>query len=83
MNMPLKAILVLMVAIATFNLGRYSVEWRPGCLDNLSLRMACRRFTQLINAFSKQPQYRRPRVSCLATAGSYLAGSKCQLLSSR
>jgi hypothetical protein len=27
MNMPLKAILVLMVAIATFNLGRYSVEF--------------------------------------------------------
>jgi uncharacterized membrane protein len=27
MNVPLKAILVLMVAIATFNLGRYSVEF--------------------------------------------------------
>ena len=27
MNMPLKTILVLMVAIATFNLGRYSVEF--------------------------------------------------------
>jgi hypothetical protein len=27
MHMPLKTILVLMVAIATFNLGRYSVEF--------------------------------------------------------
>jgi hypothetical protein len=26
-NMPLKTILVLVVAIATFNLGRYSVEF--------------------------------------------------------
>jgi hypothetical protein len=27
MTMPLKTVLVLMVAIATFNLGRYSVEF--------------------------------------------------------
>jgi membrane protein YdbS with pleckstrin-like domain len=27
MNIPLKTVLVLMVAIATFNLGRYSVEF--------------------------------------------------------
>ena len=27
MNMPLKTILVLMLAIAAFNLGRYSVEF--------------------------------------------------------